>query len=520
MADFKVVHRVDASSKGELGLTWEASCPLLFEAMQISRNTNTGEAYLQGKLLNISNQTIQSFKALITVEYEDGNTETAEFKPLDADILAGAIYKLEPVLLKQGDASRVLSRIENVKLVDGKWESAASPTAIPEPQPIGLSEEATQERYEEIWKPLKSTIPFHERKKFAANRLEEHNGWWLCPCGQVNVGKGACAKCGASLDVLQKPDAEDEEALAAAAKKRKECEAQKAEEGAAKRKRLTTLAIKAGAALLAVGVLVVAILWFTVLHPRFEYTSAINLYDSGNYSEAYNKFSSLGDYEQSKDWAEKSLYRLNLSEAEKQYQAGDLLGALEAYEGIGNAEAYIEPVLYSMANYVKEHTSKDDQLTIEYLNALRRYDYKNSDFLLGLVYPWSYEFALTSSNAFKENEEQWTTVSELDPKKGSGYRDSGVLLVRAKCENPEGRRDLELTWETRKAGSVFASENGKWSKGGQTGSKGKGPHEAKVWGDNKIYSFPFPDLYCDAWRVTVTDPITKEVLFAGEIYQH
>lgn len=313
MANFKVICRVDTSSKGDDALIWEAGCPLLFEAIQISRDTEAGDAYLQGKFLNISNQAIQSFKASITVEYEDGNTETAEFKPLDADILAGAIYKPKPVLLKQGDASRVLGKIENVKLADGKWESVANPTVIPEPQPIGLSKEAIQERYEEIWKPLKCTIPLHERKRFAANRLEEHDGWWLCPCGQVNVEKDTCAKCGASLDALQKPDAEDEEALAAAAKKRKEREAQKAEERTAKRKRLTTLAIKIGVVLLAAVVLISLLIVFVVI-PKMQqdtYQQAMDDFNSKQYSAAYEKFKELGDYS---DAAEQAKAAKNLED--------------------------------------------------------------------------------------------------------------------------------------------------------------------------------------------------------------
>lgn len=227
MADFKVIYRVDTTQEINDEITWEPGCPLLFEAIQVSRNTETGQAFLQGKLRNISDQLVQSFKALITVEYEDGNTEFVEFNPLDADILDGTVYKLDPASLKQGDVSKALGTVESIKLADGKWESTATPTDIPAPQLIGLSEEAVPERYERIWKPLKGTIPFHERKGFAGNHLDEYDGWWLCPCGQVNANRGSCVRCGASLEDMQNPDAENEEALKAAFKNRQARDAQK-----------------------------------------------------------------------------------------------------------------------------------------------------------------------------------------------------------------------------------------------------------------------------------------------------
>lgn len=328
MANFKVIYRVDASSKGDDALTWETGCPLMFEAIQISRNTETGDTYLQGKLLNISNQKIQSFKALITVEYEDGNTETAEFNPLDADILDGAVYKLEPVLLKQGNAIKASGRIESVKLASEKWESAANPTIIPEPQSIGLSEEAIQERYEEIWKPLKSHMALHERKKFAANRLEEHEGWWLCPCGQVNIGKGTCAKCGASLDALQNPDAEDEEALLSAAKERRTSEELSANLKEQKSRKITTFVLIG----IAIAIVVVAVAVFAFQSwQNTQYEDGASAFESHDYETAAAAFQSLGNYKDSNEWAQYS-EAMAAYEAEAYGAAASMFDYLEGFE--------------------------------------------------------------------------------------------------------------------------------------------------------------------------------------------
>lgn len=328
MAEYKVIFRCDETTTGSEALTWEAGCPLIFEAIQVSRNIENGQAFLQGKLRNISDQKVQSFKALITIGYEDGNKETVEFNPLDADILDGAVYELDPVLLKQGDVSKASGKIESVKLTDGKWESAANSTIVPEPQPIGLSEEAIQERYDEIWKPLKSAIPLHERKGFAANRLEEHDGWWLCPCGQANVGKGACAKCGASLDALQKPDVENEETLLSAAKERRISEGLSANLKAEKHKKARTFIIIG----IAVAIVIIAAAVFAFQSwQNAQYEEGASAFESHDYETAAAAFQSLGYYKDSNEWAQYS-EAMAAYEVEAYGTAAYIFDSLEGFE--------------------------------------------------------------------------------------------------------------------------------------------------------------------------------------------
>ncbi len=56
-------------------------CPLLVNAVQVSRNTDTGQCYLQLKLSNISGATVDSFKLQADVSYVDGASETVELNP-------------------------------------------------------------------------------------------------------------------------------------------------------------------------------------------------------------------------------------------------------------------------------------------------------------------------------------------------------------------------------------------------------------------------------------------------------
>lgn len=238
MEEFKIVYRVDTTCDTDDHITWEPECPLLFEAIQISRNTRTGQAFLQGKLRNISGETAQSFKATATVEYEDGAVESIAINPLDADIVPGSAYVLEPATLKRGDAVRASGIIERVKLIGGAWNSSASPSAIPRPQSIGLSQKAITERYKQVWAPLGGLQSDADASTIADNRLEKHDGWWLCPCGQVNVGREACVQCAAPFEVLAANATQDEVALESAAIERENQKKQAADLRDKKKRRI------------------------------------------------------------------------------------------------------------------------------------------------------------------------------------------------------------------------------------------------------------------------------------------
>lgn len=47
MADYKIVFRADETSSDHATLLWEPPCPAMLAAVQVSRNVQTSEAYLQ-----------------------------------------------------------------------------------------------------------------------------------------------------------------------------------------------------------------------------------------------------------------------------------------------------------------------------------------------------------------------------------------------------------------------------------------------------------------------------------------
>ncbi len=496
MAEYKVILRNDLESNDVL---WEPGCPLLVKAIQVSRNAETGQAFLQTKIWNITSNEVKSFVARFTISYENENDQIIDINLLDADLPAGEIKNLKPFELKHGDVASLNYRIISSKTGNGDWHMSNQAELIHNDTIKELSAEASKER-----KTLLEEAGFANLSKAAKNAVVDAGEWWICICGTPNVGVETCIACGSNKDYLKK--LESESFLEDSVKRRRakaEEETRKKAQLKAKKKKALKIAISS---VIAALIVLFAIAWITVLAPKMEYESAIQLYNEGNFAEASAKFTKLGNYESAPDWAEKANYQSNLSNADSLRESGDLLGALQTYESIGDTESYIQKTLRSMAEYVKAHASTNDKLTIAYLDVLREYNYDESNTLLGLVYPWTYEFSLTSSKSFKDSGKQWTTDSTI---KKSVY-DTPILLVRANCEIPDAKKYLDVVWEGRSTG---ISSRGKWTK------KDDDSYSAKVWGDAKICSFYGGNVsYSDGWRVTVTDPITNNVLYTSEIF--
>ena len=297
MGEFKVIFRRDLESNDDLKPTWEPGCPLQFNAIQVSRNTESGEAFLQGKISNVSAAKTQSFKATVKVKYKDGSEETIEFAPLDADIAPRALYTLKPAKLRQGDAIAASGKIEVVDTEKGTWQTTGQALPIPTPEKLGLYDTAVKERYEQVFAGCRGR--YKNLLEAAANAVREEDGWWLCPCGQVNVGREACAKCGVELEKLKESEKLDNKDLMQAAAQREINEQEEQARKERKRKKMTKLAIKIGAivAIVIVAIVLVVNLLVIPAQKSADYEKAETCLSQGNYSEAIEIYDSLGDYE-------------------------------------------------------------------------------------------------------------------------------------------------------------------------------------------------------------------------------
>jgi hypothetical protein len=201
MANYKVVFRADLEdNRGSM--TWEPGCPVLVEAVQVSRNTDTSEAYLQIKVQNVYGRTVDEITAEATVVYKTEPEQTIRIQELDCALRPGASQALKPVKLAHGDASDASVAILSVAGQSIEWETGGEAEPVPEPAELPISETAMAERVRLL---KEKDIPAKAAKKLPVATGD----WWVCGCGQITVGNRKCLACGSNLaDLLGLQDEE------------------------------------------------------------------------------------------------------------------------------------------------------------------------------------------------------------------------------------------------------------------------------------------------------------------------
>ena len=310
MANFKVIFRAD-SDGAERRTGWEPGCPVLIKAIQVARDTQTGDAYLQMKVWNLTDQIVGSFTLQAEVTYQDGTSETVEMNPLDADIAPRHDYKPLPVHLANGSIADVSARVLAATYRNASWHSEQPATPLPQGAPLNLEQGLLVERREllvSLGKPA---------DKYATSVLCE-GAWWICPCGTPNVDRTHCLACGMPLDTLEK--LEDEDFLRGKVRERK------------KRRVLRIV----GILLLAIALLASIATIANLFNPDdpVDYQAAVSNQERGNYKLAYDQFVELEEYRDSADRA-KECARLA---AERAIFIGDYADAESWYGKAGESE--------------------------------------------------------------------------------------------------------------------------------------------------------------------------------------
>lgn len=291
MSNFKVVLRADQTDKTELTPHWTPGCPVLVEAIQVSRNTETAEAFLQLKLRNVSDKVVDAFDCSVEVSHGDGVAEEVSVSCLDADIPAGKDMSPKAVRLKQNTPERLTATMLEVKQGNSLWDPTQ---ALPEPASIALSlsEKALKERERVLIKEGELKKPASSLK----DAVVDAGDFWICSCGQPNVGRSRCCSCNVSKELLLAW--EDEGALEKAADERAK-QAAKEEERRARMKATILKRAKIGAAIAIPCLIIISLIIALVINPAMQasaYDSALAAYDSGEYAEAKEAFEELGDY--------------------------------------------------------------------------------------------------------------------------------------------------------------------------------------------------------------------------------
>lgn len=211
MSNFKVVYRADDNSSSDAPL-WEPSCPVQILAIQVSRNTETSEAYLQLKVRNISSVTIESLFAAATIVYANGKNDHVALEYLDQVVYQSGIKTLKAVRLPHADVQSASVSIERIECENGRWESSKAPIRVPSTQSLKLSEPAACER---AYRLAQENV---DPEKLSG-RVYVEDSWWVCSCGQLNVSREACCECRTSKQTLL--DLENDDTLSKACTERK-----------------------------------------------------------------------------------------------------------------------------------------------------------------------------------------------------------------------------------------------------------------------------------------------------------
>lgn len=291
MSGFKVVYRIDPTDDTP-EITWEEGCPLLLDALQIARNTDTGEAYIQTRFLNISGEKINSFKVTITVVYGDGSEENLCLNPLDADIFSGMTYSAKPVVLSAGDAIAAKVKVESVGQDSGQWISRLPLSKVRRPRALSLSSTALGERVSEL-----RELGCKDSRKASLYSIERNDGWTLCPCGQVNVGTRHCVSCGLDLSAYSS-ELEDLKTLSqkgADRKEREEAERRRRDEKQAEiKKKVIRLFVPA----LLIGLILLMVWYSSVFLPRDNAEKGLSTFEENNSLYEYDEWVDLDEWEE------------------------------------------------------------------------------------------------------------------------------------------------------------------------------------------------------------------------------
>ncbi len=286
MANYKIIFKLQKPE-----IPWEPGCPIMLTALQVSRNSETSEAWFQVKALNVSDSFIGSIFGELKIGYSDGIEENLTVEYLDADIEAGNELALKPHKLPRGDVKSCALSVSRAESQTQSWASSSEPTPIPFRKELALSPRAAEQKARNL-----GTMP---ADLAVLGKVQNHDNWWVCACGEVNVQRDTCYACGKSKDLLL--DNEDEEVLLTQADK----------------------------------------------HDDELFSEAVKLQEQetcSSLTEAIATFESLGDYEGAGDHiseCEAKLATIKFSEAVKLQEQGtrsSLTEAIEKFKSLGDYE--------------------------------------------------------------------------------------------------------------------------------------------------------------------------------------
>ena len=412
---YKVVYRADLSDGADRGPLWEPGCPLQIVVAQVSRNVVTAELYLQLRLRNVGARLINSCKIVVILTHDDGLEEQEEIEKLDMDVLPGATCDVPPLHLGSGTVASLSVRITELTATGAAWATRMDPSPVPTKLSLELPERLLSARKRELDKidASKTGLVLH-------GRVQNHVDYWICACGQANVGRTACCTCGFPKERLRGLESED--TLEQIARSFEEDEQKRAEKHAASVKQLRKVAV-AAAALVVAGAAGFAIYAFynNVIVPQQRYNEALSKIEAGNYDEGISVLEGLGSFGDAQKQIELAQERMETEKEQKReselqaardlISSGDYEGGIDELKRLNaKQEAWQE-----MYQYAANNPNHDNRLTFKYLDELSSMSrtearqnkelYQDAVSLYNKLYSWKIRLIINN------DENDWTSNS-------------------------------------------------------------------------------------------------------------
>ncbi len=351
---------------------------VLIENVTLIKDHNDDQVYARCDFRSITEKSIKALM-LKVIAYDIWGNEIKgipEYQMLDLRTKYNSLFgQTNPILLPDNTSRKAEVRILKELYEDGIKDISDEYSVIWQPEKLidYLKDRNLVEQYEKDTGLSSNFVP-------CAN-----DSIWRCTCGAINrISSKNCISCNADKDILfnylnpnelkRKSDeylrikrekeeeerrlseikaeedrrrrAEEEERLRIEREEKARIEREEREERQRvlkeKIKKYTKRALAIG--IPAVSVLIIALAVYIVfwhIVPASKYSKAVNFYQSGNYSEAYDTFSSIKKYKNSEDWIMVSSYKF-ASELMDNEEYSRALEYFEAYPDYSDTEEKIE----------------------------------------------------------------------------------------------------------------------------------------------------------------------------------
>lgn len=297
--------------------------PIVIVAGALLKDNINGNIIAQLKLKNISDKTIKAVTVSLDTKDTAGNSlnTTTKHDYLDLAIAPWQEFgSKDPIFIADSSARSFSVEVLQVVFTDGDvWDANGAPWEQL-PQTIKLIDRF---RNQELVKQY--------QMEYGTNSIvfpQIHKDIWQCKCGEWNKGN-YCHLCKASrkklFSFVENTLEQDKDARL----KREADEKEKHRQFVAKRtaKAITLIGF---IAVLVLGVIVGAFIAKKIVIPNRAFNNAVALSEAGQYQEAINAFTELGDYKDSQNRVLECKYQIATQLAED----GHFEEAIHAFEKI------------------------------------------------------------------------------------------------------------------------------------------------------------------------------------------